>query len=614
MELPTDPSKDNIIEEIKSRRNVLREYEAIKKDAISKLRRTILANERHQYETLNKCPLGKLNLSGINLKKLHTELANNFYNPEVMIATACVISSIILLDDTETAPRESIRYWFRKLSLLSYGSFGQTLLASLIDDADFVVKVPDDPDSSSSLFHEMMVGLLATNRLRKEVANFAYIYGGFACAHPLIGSDKKVLSYCYEDNIHIQYILYEKITDFDGQTSTPATEFLWTGGRLDVVNIILQLLFALNVAYEDYDFTHYDLHANNVLIRKLDKPISLRYKFNDNIYYINTGYIATIIDYGFAHFKLDNVDYGYTDAYKMDVFPDKSFPLYDIFKFITSVYKWSGRKPEKGHSEEVGEIAEELFKFFDETIRNEMTIEEILQDREIPRPIPLLPRISKYEKLTFMDFFEFIEKFEEFNQICTEEPIYEVFGCFGTKACPKTDDIVKQLQINAYDIPIDPYEFYDLLNYNESPDGDHAFALDLVENYNYKGGFAILKEKRKIIDTSLKYLIENTETFTLLDVDIRKQKDYDKYRERLDNIGMIIEDVTGYETLEKVYNFLVERAPRKRKYLHSPLINKVRNWLDKELELIEADILIAFKQKEAGSTIYSNIYDILKWY
>jgi predicted unusual protein kinase regulating ubiquinone biosynthesis (AarF/ABC1/UbiB family) len=65
-------------------------------------------------------------------------------------------------------------------------------------------------------------------------------------------------------------------------------------------SIFLQVSLSLLIAQEQYNYIHTDLHAGNVLIKELDKPIKIKYITKDNVYFLTTKYIAQIIDYGYS--------------------------------------------------------------------------------------------------------------------------------------------------------------------------------------------------------------------------------------------------------------------------------------------------------------------------
>ena len=68
-------------------------------------------------------------------------------------------------------------------------------------------------------------------------------------------------------------------------------------------SIVKQVLMGINIAQQKKQFTHYDLHSNNVMIKKCDKDLVFLYKIDDeNQFCVPTlGYYPIIIDYGFAY-------------------------------------------------------------------------------------------------------------------------------------------------------------------------------------------------------------------------------------------------------------------------------------------------------------------------
>ena len=73
-----------------------------------------------------------------------------------------------------------------------------------------------------------------------------------------------------------------------------------------IKSCIFQISFALLYLQKKFNFTHNDLHVNNVMFKKTDK-IFLYYKYNNIYYKVPThGYIFKIIDYGRAIFTFHN--------------------------------------------------------------------------------------------------------------------------------------------------------------------------------------------------------------------------------------------------------------------------------------------------------------------
>jgi len=69
-----------------------------------------------------------------------------------------------------------------------------------------------------------------------------------------------------------------------------------------VFSTIKQVLHAINIAQNKIDFVHYDLHSNNIMLRKCDPNLVVLYALSPtNIHYVPTyGKYPVIIDYGYS--------------------------------------------------------------------------------------------------------------------------------------------------------------------------------------------------------------------------------------------------------------------------------------------------------------------------
>ena len=79
-------------------------------------------------------------------------------------------------------------------------------------------------------------------------------------------------------------------------------------------SIIKQTLMGINIAQKYKKFSHYDLHSNNIMIKKCNKNLVFVYKLDeDNQFCVPTfGYYPIIIDFGFSYIenmndKLDDI-------------------------------------------------------------------------------------------------------------------------------------------------------------------------------------------------------------------------------------------------------------------------------------------------------------------
>ena len=103
---------------------------------------------------------------------------------------------------------------------------------------------------------------------------------------------------------------------------------------LKFIQIILQVINGLKLAYERFEYSHNDLHDSNILIQEYTEPIFIPYFFDDKIRYIETKYVATIIDFGQSFVKKNGKGYGFHDYDDVKIFSHRSNPIGDIYKLI----------------------------------------------------------------------------------------------------------------------------------------------------------------------------------------------------------------------------------------------------------------------------------------
>ena len=70
-----------------------------------------------------------------------------------------------------------------------------------------------------------------------------------------------------------------------------------------VYSVIKQILCALCIAQKQARLAHYDLHSDNIMVRKCSKDLVFLYILSDSVqFYVPThGYYGTVIDYGFGY-------------------------------------------------------------------------------------------------------------------------------------------------------------------------------------------------------------------------------------------------------------------------------------------------------------------------
>ena len=330
-------------------------------------------NEKTFFNKYAACPpetLEKLRnkLGNINYTKLKKLSNQYFYDPEVMQLISCLVSSLFIDRKNGLSSIEMVKSWISIKSIIGEPSaVGIAMIADLSGSKDlFVVKVPKSTFANDDLIHEWFVGTYGTNKLRKYIPNFAYVYGGFTCSSPVL-DQRNVITYCNSHNkLEVNYVIYENISpsislmDYSLKNSLNFTDWL---------SYYLQILFALKIAQDLIDFTHYDLHLGNVLLRdiSLGSSFHIPYNYKNKIFYVKTNRVATMIDYGSSHIKHNDKHYGFPGLENYGVNPEKSRPLHDVFKLLGFTIYHLARKFQKTKAKPILGFLKSLFpiaKFF----------------------------------------------------------------------------------------------------------------------------------------------------------------------------------------------------------------------------------------------------------
>ncbi len=311
-------------------------------------------------------------LGNVNMELFSQMLTGDFFDDETMNTMVCLSKAAYLAKSSSLAPNDRIRSWIRNLRQIgAYSIAGYALLGNAGSGLDkestatgaFIVKAIKDTSRSGELIHEVFVAMKGLNRIRKMCPNFAYVFGYVECSAPVGGSvtakypkNKQINTFCNTkgEGNDIVMAIYENVT--------PAKDF---GTMIregmngeDFMRYYTALMMAEHVAMVECDFTHYDEHQENVLMRECTDsryqesvanggetlfyvPYTLKLS-NGNVvtyYAVSPGRIPTIIDYGRSHVNVDGRNYGMPgdDSYlyiQQNVYRDRSNPLFDAFKLL----------------------------------------------------------------------------------------------------------------------------------------------------------------------------------------------------------------------------------------------------------------------------------------
>jgi len=190
------------------------------------------------------------------------------------------------------------------------------------------LKTVKDPERDP-INHEFFIGY-CLNSLRPLIPNFMYVYGRFFCNKPENGN--RVCPIPSDEGLSYNYLMMESI-----KPGISLMQAVVDFNFEQFMSVYLQIISAVGMAYERFDFTHYDLHSSNVLIQGLPtgEPIFIKYSLGGNEFYIKSGVIAKIIDYGLSHIRVKDdqnnvMDFGNITAISADF--TQSNPFQDIYR------------------------------------------------------------------------------------------------------------------------------------------------------------------------------------------------------------------------------------------------------------------------------------------
>jgi serine/threonine protein kinase len=269
------------------------------------------------------------------------------YDHNFQDGMGCLVDGMV--SNNTGFPDARLRRWVDKYNRIGNNTLGGMAFSAINDRYNmFAIKVPlaiigDKLWQTEELTHEALVGLAALNNLRSKIPNFVHTYGVFSCTAPLFEISPKskkieeITAWCSSEKSPVYYLVLEYI---DGAVSFSDIAASLTGD--EYLQIYLQVINALNVAYHEYDFTHYDLHSGNVLIKKLSSPMAIPLYMKDgSVKYIITSYLARIIDFGMSHVAIDGYHFGLFGMEQHEIYPARSFPLMDAYKLLLFSYEHS---------------------------------------------------------------------------------------------------------------------------------------------------------------------------------------------------------------------------------------------------------------------------------
>ncbi len=450
-------------------------------------------------------------LMNLNPKLFKELLMEYAYDPMVLRGTTCIIDSL-LQDSKYLSYQDRLKEYLlnlKRIGVETTAVSGYTMTASLLTaDSLFVLKVPK-PGADLDMTHELFIGLLGTNQLRKEVLNFAYVYGGFMCSGPMINpQSQQVENYCSSDSPEVKYVIYENIAP-----SISMKQYVKTCTGREFTEKYLQILFALNTANWMIDFTHFDLHVENVLLRKFPGRGKMILKYTTGIgkksleedWYLTTDSVATIIDYGLSHIQYQDSGklktsgtIGITGKHfgnsgwrrQFNILSDESFPLHDAFKFLFNamfhmLYRYTpdGRiEPEPKPNYDAFDEALKLGWYFIDFDSESQDPEDLIRD--LAAVYYSMPYSKQLTSQNLEDLIQYVIKVC-YCPFLSDTPDGPVMKC-GDEiyTCLSEDDFLTRIGLDGRPKPKTALEYYDYMT-TQIGDPNYNYVLGLFKQ-NYR--------------------------------------------------------------------------------------------------------------------------------
>ena len=200
--------------------------------------------------------------------------------------------------------------WFKEIKILSKREEGNVYLAEVYGK----LIVAKTNHRVECLLYEFLVG----EQVNKLGKNFAQTLGLFILPNVLgIKPYEKYIPYLLLE--YIQGDILEE-TIFDENI---------------LLEFYIQIICALQFAQEKIHFTHYDLHSENIIIKKT--PTLLEYPLKRGTRKVKSSILVTIIDFGYSHVSLPHIPKGLSVCMKRDqlergTVPSVFDPLIDFLR------------------------------------------------------------------------------------------------------------------------------------------------------------------------------------------------------------------------------------------------------------------------------------------
>lgn len=395
----------------------------------------------------------------LNFKTLSDFVRSQFYNVDVMKTMKCILYSLVK-DELSYYELIKTKQVLKKSNKPDFIIFFQSLFNA--GNKIFSTKY-----EGIKTLHEAIIGLMAGNKVREVLPTFIWTYGVTPCNMPIVKHGKKhnTITGC------THRVDYKKDEDYIGMI----TEYIEGETLKSFINnqineeylysIILTVLYSLKYAHNMVGFIHWDLHSENIQMRKLNRKDYYIYLPDEKKYLWVGGHLATIFDFGLSSMKMNGNIYGSFEFIEYGLNPNESYSIKnDILKLLSDLSR-------SLYDKNLHSILNSIYMYFTQ-LNTEKEVDElnsIIWEKYGIFPNGSIYNIDTFTKITIDDLIKFVENMIPYDLsylIETNQPKY-VLSC-STGDCisetkmyeelfngvPVTDMIMTDLKyIDPKDIP-----------------------------------------------------------------------------------------------------------------------------------------------------------------
>ena len=250
------------------------------------------AEEEEYIESVINYELPNQSITSVNPDSLVKVARENFNNIYLMEEMASIVMASHWPAKYLTST-QLVHSHIKPQRMIGGGGYGIVFTAGFMHPNELLaIKINSEEDVATDI-HEIAIGF-KLNTLRTRTPNYAYVYGFYSCHR----EKDNIASFCVREGTKQKFIVYENIpgTTLNGrlQRGMNPCEFF---------SAYIQIMHALRIANDAFEYSHYDLHTKNVIIRPTTAKYVMERRSDSNTYIETFGGIATMIDFGMSYLK-----------------------------------------------------------------------------------------------------------------------------------------------------------------------------------------------------------------------------------------------------------------------------------------------------------------------